>query len=255
MNAFTGGSGGGLVTLHLSYGIRFFAINGLNARVDVAVLVLVLPNQQIHFRPFHVPSFPSACAILVGTPMADPTHFTALAEIVARARDHSETGRESSIKAALDQLFGLRYTQRSRPKDAYRDAYALVQGDGVPYAGIIAPDNPPSGAYGGASLAWFPCDEGSLVTLVVGTKGLAPDEGLLTRPGHRRRVAALRHYLAAMKVVSWAKSDPAAIMSGIPKAVSQRFDGCAGVFERYGDVIYSASWVPKGDAQIAQLVL
>ncbi len=39
-----------------------------------------------------------------------------------------------------------------------RDAYALA-GDGggkVSYAGLINPENPPSGPYGGTSVVWFP---------------------------------------------------------------------------------------------------
>src|SRR5919197_4678117 len=86
----------------------------------------------------------------------------------------------------------LRYHSRHRPKDGFRDAYGLANDDGVAWAGVIAEENPPSGAYGGASIAWFPTAGGSLVTFVVVTRGLAPDEGLLTRHGHRRRVSALR---------------------------------------------------------------
>ena len=58
---------------------------------------------------------------------------------------------------------------------------------GVPFAGMVHPDSPPSGAYGGTSIVWFPTPEhGSLIDFGVGTRGLAPDEGILTRPGHRR---------------------------------------------------------------------
>ncbi len=53
----------------------------------------------------------------------------------------------------------------------------------VPFAGLIHPDSPPSGPYGGMSLVWFPIkDKGSLLTLVVGTRGISPDMGILTRP-------------------------------------------------------------------------
>ena len=101
--------------------------------------------------------------------------FSVLSQIVAQGLDYPEgASKNSQVKAALDALFDGRYHARSRPKDAFRDAYGL-RDEGVPYAGVIAPENPNSGAYGGASLAWFPRDDGTLMTLVVGTKGLAPD--------------------------------------------------------------------------------
>jgi 5-methylcytosine-specific restriction protein B len=154
----------------------------------------------------------------------------------------------------LDGLFDTRYHSRSRPRDAFRDAYGLKD-EGVPYAGVIAPENPSSGAYGGASIAWFPCDGGTLMTLVVGTKGLAPDEGLLTRHGHRRRISALRNYLAQRGIASWSKADPAAISTRLPDAVRRYFPSCEAVFNRYGDVIYSTAWVPQGDTATAEAVV
>jgi 5-methylcytosine-specific restriction protein B len=90
---------------------------------------------------------------------------------------------------------------------------------------------------------------------VVGTKGLAPDEGLLTRHGHRRRVSALRSYLAQRGISSWSKADPAAISTGVPDAVRRQFSACEAVFKRYGDVIYSAAWIPKGEIGVANEVV
>jgi hypothetical protein len=121
--------------------------------------------------------------------------FTELARIIARGLPGAEESKD--IRPAIERLFETRYHAWHRPDDGVRDAYGLKKSDGVPFAGVTAPDNPSSGPYGGASIIWFPREEGSLLTFVVGTKGLAPDEGLLTRHGHRRRVAALRQYLAA----------------------------------------------------------
>src|SRR5262249_11020675 len=109
---------------------------------------------------------------------------------------------EGDAKTLLQALFGGpgRYTQQSFKAGMLRDAYGLAgadSGDGVRWAGVIHPDTPPSGPYGGTSLVWFPTHkEGSLIGLVVGTRGLPPDEGILPRPGHRRRIAALRRYLS-----------------------------------------------------------
>jgi 5-methylcytosine-specific restriction enzyme B len=187
--------------------------------------------------------------------MANDESLSTLGQIIARGLDQSDGGaKHSTIKAALDGLFDTRYHARSRPKDAFRDAYGL-RDEGIPYAGVIAPENPPSGPYGGASLAWFPRDDGTLMTLVVGTKGLAPDEGLLTRHGHRRRVAALRQYLTQRGVTTWSKSDPAAISQTMPDASRRQFPSCGPVFDRYGDVIYAAAWVPKGDTAKADEVV
>ena len=155
----------------------------------------------------------------------------------------SEGKRETGIRTALDGLFEDRYHSRHRPKDGFRDAYGLANDDGVAWAGVIAEENPPSGACGGASIAWFPTAGGSLVTFVVGTRGLAPDEGLLTRHGHRRRVSALRRHLSAIGVAAWSKPDPAAINVDAPEAARRLFPACSAVFKRYGSVIYCAAWV------------
>ena len=187
--------------------------------------------------------------------MARDDSFSALSGIVSLALDYPEGGaKNSEIKTVLDALFESRYHGRSRPKDAFRDAYGLKD-EGVPWAGVIAPENPPSGAYGGASIAWFPCEDGTLMTLVVGTKGLAPDEGVVTRHGHRRRVSALRSYLAQRDISAWSKADPAAISTKVPEATRRLFPSCAAVFNRYGEVIYSAAWIPKGDTAKATQVV
>jgi 5-methylcytosine-specific restriction protein B len=189
--------------------------------------------------------------------MTKDNPFSNLVGIVSQALDYAAAeGESSTIRPALEGLFESRYHASGKSKNAFRDAYSLRKDkDGVPYAGVTAAENPPSGAYGGASLAWFPLVDGALVTLVVGTKGLAPDEGLLTRHGHRRRVEALRHYLAQKGVVAWSKADPAAISSPMPEVARRLFPSCAAVFDRYGDVIYSAAWVPKGDTERAALIL
>ena len=124
--------------------------------------------------------------------------------------------KSPDLLALVRALFGTRYYQNDwKSDDGVRNRYAMSE-DGVPFGALLHPDNPSSGAYGGFSLAWFPTPEGSLMTLVVGTRGLQPDEGILTRPGHRRRVAALRRYLTRTGVVAWAKADPASIGVKMP---------------------------------------
>jgi 5-methylcytosine-specific restriction enzyme B len=155
---------------------------------------------------------------------------------------------EGGLKPLLKELFGGRYHQQDFKSSALRDAYSLGSADGndgVPYAGLINPDNPPSGPYGGTSVVWFPKPgEGSLIGLLVGTRGLSPDEGILTRPGHRRRIAALRRYLSRMGVEVWTKPDPSAIGVTVPKVVKDRFSDFEHAFRRYEREMYCIAKVP-----------
>jgi hypothetical protein len=131
------------------------------------------------------------------------------------------------MRPLIESLFGSRYQKRHWEPTAARDALVLGEGSegGVPYAGLINPDNPSSGPYGGTSIVWFPIPGGSLIDFGVGTRDIAPDEGILTRPGHRRRIAALRRLLAASGVEAWSKPDPAALGSKVPKTARERFPG------------------------------
>jgi 5-methylcytosine-specific restriction enzyme B len=156
---------------------------------------------------------------------------------------------EGSARTLLKDLFGGRYHQRYLEPTIIRDAFSLANGDasdGVPYAGLIHQDNPPSGPYGGTSVVWFPTrEEGSLIGLLVGTRGLSPDEGILTRPGHRRRVAALRRYLSRLGTESWTKPDPSALEVPTPRVVQGRFPGFEHAFRRYSKEMYCIALVPS----------
>jgi 5-methylcytosine-specific restriction protein B len=179
-----------------------------------------------------------------------------LADIIRGGLSSAPKDREST-RAALAALFGDRYQQRHAEPTMLRDAYTLAndaEEGGVPYAGLINPDNPPSGPYGGTSLVWFPIEERSLIGFGVGTRGLSPDEGILSRPGHRRRIAALRRLLGRMGVEAWTKADPAALGEQVPKAARDRFPGFEKVFQRYGREMYCNAVVPK-DSEAARNVV
>ena len=153
-------------------------------------------------------------------------------------------------KRLLASLFGTggRYYEKHCEPSVIRAAYGLagVDGDeGIPFAGLINAENPPSGLYGGTSVVWFPTQEaGSIISLCVGKKGLPPDEGILTRPGHRRRIAALRRYLSRMGVNVWTKTDPSAIVTGIPKVVINLFAGFEQPLNKYSCEMYCIAKVP-----------
>ena len=164
---------------------------------------------------------------------------------------------DQGVKPLLRTLFGELFQKRHLEESALRDAYALASDEsdsGVPWAGLINPDNPPSGPYGGTSLVWFPGEEQSLIGLGVGTRGLMPDEGILTRPGHRRRVAALRKLLAARGVEVWTKADPAAFTVEVPKSVRARFPGFEKTFQRYGREMYCNALVPTDSGRAREVV-
>ncbi|MFZ1888559.1 MAG: AAA family ATPase [Candidatus Binataceae bacterium] len=123
----------------------------------------------------------------------------------------------------------------------------------VPYGALIHPSNPNSGVYGGMSLAIFPVtDAPCLLTFVVGTNGLAPDENVLGRPGHARKLSALCGWLnskqAHGRLVAWAKQEPSRTDLVIPENVSSEFSNYASVFRKYGRVLY-AIYVPTGDRE------
>lgn len=171
-------------------------------------------------------------------------------------------GDTKNTKQMLVGLFGGRYHKRhysEKIKTMIRDATMLGSADdneqNVPFAGFVNPDNPESGPYGGTSLIWFPTAEhGSLITFVVGTRGISPDEGILTRPGHQRRIAALRRMLARLGVEAWSKPDPANINNPIPVNVTKNFPGFENTFKRYGQVLYCVAKVPT-QADIAVKVV
>jgi 5-methylcytosine-specific restriction protein B len=176
--------------------------------------------------------------------------------IAAGQLEGPKTARE-----LLEALFGDRYHKRHYVKTAVRDALKLGtiedRDQGVPFAGLINADNPESGPYGGTSVVWFPSkDHGSLIGLGVGTRGLSPDEGILTRAGHRRRAAALRRMLANKGIEAWSKPDPADLGVTVPKTTIQRFPGFENALRRYGREMYCMALVPlPGAPDLAKIVV
>jgi 5-methylcytosine-specific restriction protein B len=86
--------------------------------------------------------------------------------------------------------------------------------------------------------------------MVVGTQGLSPDEGILGRPGHARKIQAicawLNRALGKGQPVAWAKQDPTRVDLEMPKEVRARWPQYERVFQRYGRYLYAA-FVPTED--------
>jgi 5-methylcytosine-specific restriction protein B len=146
---------------------------------------------------------------------------------------------------AFHALFGSpagRYPASAEKSVALRAPH--FPGDsGVSYAAYLHPSNPTTGAYGGMSIAIFPVAEARcLITFVVGTQGLSPDEEILGRPGHARKVQAICAWLNRKhgrgQLVAWAKDDPVRTEQDIPANIARQFSAYHQVFQRYGRVLY-----------------
>jgi len=157
-------------------------------------------------------------------------------------------------KAALAGLYsgqGGRYPDRAQ-KAATPRVPEIKADAGVPFGAIIHPSNPDSGPYGGMSFVVFPgLDAPCLVALCVGTQGLSPDEDVLARPGHARKVGAicewLNHHHGKGKLCAWAKKDPVRTDLDVPANIVRQFPYYGRIFERYGKVLY-AIYAPTEDS-------
>jgi 5-methylcytosine-specific restriction protein B len=151
-----------------------------------------------------------------------------------------------SCQDAFAELYGAptgRYAKRAEDSVTIRAPQFRSGSVGVPFAALIDPSNPDSGAYGGMSFVIFPVEgHPALIAMAIGTQGLSPDEDVFARPGHGRKVAAICKWLnkeyGAGEMVAWAKQDPARIDLDIPANVKKMFPEYQTVFNRYGRVIY-----------------
>ncbi len=156
---------------------------------------------------------------------------------------------------SLDCLFGR---SGGRYPEAAEKALKLRAPEDIdiPYAAYIHPDNPDSGAYGGTSLVFFPPKDWAvqpcLIGMVVGTQGLSPDEGILSRPGHARKVRAICSWLNQQNPGSaWAKQDPTRTDVGVPQEVCSRWPELKPAFDRYSGEIYGV-FRPTADPAVAR---
>jgi 5-methylcytosine-specific restriction enzyme B len=149
-------------------------------------------------------------------------------------------------KEAFATLFGApdgRYP-KSASKAATLRAPEMSQDSGVPFAAYIHPSNPSSGPYSGLSFVIFPVpNEPSLIGLVVGTQGLSPDEAILGRPGHARKVQAICSWLNRRNgmgtLVAWTKQDPTRTDISVPESIQRAWPGYKSIFDRYGKELYA----------------
>jgi 5-methylcytosine-specific restriction enzyme B len=149
-------------------------------------------------------------------------------------------------RVAFEGLFGApdgRYPKSGKDEVTLR-APEMTADAGVPFAAYIHPSNPKSGPYSGLSFVIFPApNQPCLVGMVVGTQGLAPDEAILGRPGHARKVQAICAYLNKKygrgKQIAWAKQDPTRTDLQVPEALTKEWSVYKSVFDRYGREMYA----------------
>jgi len=164
-------------------------------------------------------------------------------------------------KEAIEELFGSpggRYPDRAKQGISVR-APEIRPISGVPFTALIDPSNPDSGAYGGMSFVIFPGEDSPAgIAMVVGTQGLSPDEEILGRPGHGRKVKAICSWLnseyGSGQMTAWSKQDPARIDLDLPGNVKELFPQYLNVFKRYGKVIYGL-YVPGNNQAGTEMAL
>lgn len=135
-----------------------------------------------------------------------------------------------------------RYPEKAK-KEAKLRAPEISGEGSVPFAALIHPANPDSGPYGGMCFVIFPVENGPcLISMGIGTQGLSPDEEILGRPGHARKVRAICNWINVKcgrgDLVAWAKQDPVRTDIDVPKNIVKLFDNYGSVFNRYGKVLY-----------------
>jgi 5-methylcytosine-specific restriction protein B len=176
---------------------------------------------------------------------------------------HSQTTENWThrCKEAFDELYDTqnsRYPEKAK-KAATLRAPTFATESGVPFASLIHPSNPDSGAYGGMCFVIFPINNGPcLIAMGIGTQGLSPDEEILGRPGHARKVRAICNLMNSQygngQMIAWAKQDPTRTDIDAPSNVKHLFDNYESVFNKYGKVLYGI-FAPTDNLETTDKVL
>src|SRR5690625_5833063 len=102
------------------------------------------------------------------------------------------------------------------------------------------------------SFVIFPVENSSpMIAMVAGTQGLSPDEHILGKPGHTRKMNAIVSWLntKAGRRVAWAKRDAVRTDLTVPDNVQKEYQEYKDVFSRYGGEIYGFC---KADPEILE---
>jgi 5-methylcytosine-specific restriction protein B len=166
------------------------------------------------------------------------TAFQQLIDAMRAGRDWSGMGDPNQARELMAAVYTERYHGAAHHKDRYQlRANLQKKEEAASYAGWITADNPTSGAYQGTSFVWFPGAGGSIAVLVIGTDGFGADSHILGRPGHGRRLRALR---ALHQGRLWVKPDLLDLNSRVPETISTDWPAAEPALKTYGQVIYAA---------------
>lgn len=158
------------------------------------------------------------------------------------------------LRQFLGELFEERYYQQDYKFFQARSSY-MPGDDQASYAGWILAENPSSGPYQGTSFVWFPGNGGSVAVLVSGTGGFGPDNHILGRPGHRRRLQALARL---HRNCLWVKPDPLDLNSTIPQAARRNWPEIEAALQAYDQpgraVVYAAVPIKSGTREESEAV-
>lgn len=186
-----------------------------------------------------------------------------LVDLVYAPASEWETRARDAFAAALPERYNRVQASDFEPSSIDgREQFqfrlnAKVGEKNVPFAALIPPNQERSGPYGGMSFVLFPADEPgkpAIICMVVGTQGISPDEMILGRPGHARKVRAITDWLKASGLpFAWAKQDPVRTDLKIPRSVAAGLSDWHGAITTYGHVIYGLV-VPPEDRSKDDLV-
>lgn len=183
-------------------------------------------------------------------------YMNRLVELLKSGFDKEHWPQKSSD--AFDELFGSengRYPSNAKKSIQFRCPGTLE----IPFSAIIHEANPNSGGYGGMSFVIFPVEAcPPLIAMGTGTQGLSPDEHILGKAGHSRKMNAICNWLnrdyGNGKLVAWAKKDAVRIDVTIPDSIRKQttFEPYQNVFARYGAELYGFC---IGESEIIEIAL
>ena len=149
------------------------------------------------------------------------------------AKPYSPTWHEET-QSFLKELLLERYGANGLKAVSLR--VPMLSLEKAPFAAILHKDSPASGGYGGTSFVIFPSEQGAFFSLGIGTQGLAPDEDILSSPGHARFCRAFSTWVNSHEYSAWSKADPTRI--DLPLAAPELLSDWPAAVQKYGNLLY-----------------
>lgn len=159
-------------------------------------------------------------------------------------------------KEAFEDLFGAENGRY--PQGARKEVQLRCPSTEVPFSAIIHASNPNKGGYGGTSFVIFPSENGFILGMGLGTQGLSPDEHIVSKPGHNRKINSICEWLNSQYsndldsgLIAWSKQDPTRIDKSVPNHIRKLFPSFQGVFKKYGNELYGFCFITSENIEKA----